>query len=232
MQYINLDKRFLTAKNEKLACDQYFCARDHQLYYLMEQKVRDDHDSTKKRRQIVNFRAKLVHLKVIHGKSLTGIMYFIDPALHKNTGYYQQEVIALRQELEIPIHLFYNGELFQFLQGHTETWDFLVNSLNFWRVSVPEKIELDYDADSSKTIAELTAISGSIWYKRITNDALWTSGVIASLFATGETLRHFEGVLRQKGEQRFQSGKDSITFQFLADLLKQRLLVYYPNVSL
>ena len=49
-------------KNPKksLDIDQYFT--DGSTYYFIEQKVRDDHDSTKKRGQISNFEAKLEFL--------------------------------------------------------------------------------------------------------------------------------------------------------------------------
>src|SRR5260221_5308343 len=66
MGFINLDKRFLTAEDDTLACDQYFCLDNRSQFYLMEQKVRDDHDSAKKRGQITNFDKKLRHLYTQH----------------------------------------------------------------------------------------------------------------------------------------------------------------------
>jgi len=62
---------------KKLDIDQYFT--DGETYYFIEQKVRDDHDSTKKRGQISNFETKLEYLYRKHGQNLIGIMYFIDP---------------------------------------------------------------------------------------------------------------------------------------------------------
>ena len=48
MGFVNQDKRFLTSEDDDLSADQYFCSSDKTRFYLMEQKVRDDHDSTKK----------------------------------------------------------------------------------------------------------------------------------------------------------------------------------------
>lgn len=48
-----LPKKFTTANNDTLNIDQ--CFRYKQKVYFIEQKVRDDHDLTKKRGQIQNF---------------------------------------------------------------------------------------------------------------------------------------------------------------------------------
>jgi hypothetical protein len=195
----------------------------------MEQKVRDDHDSTKKRGQIENFRKKLTYLRSIHGDALIGIMYFIDPSLHKNEGYYQQEIKTLQKELGIPIYLFYNGEVFQFLQGHTRTWDLLLGSLQDWRKSVPEQITLDYDANPEKTLVELSSVSGSIWYKLITNDALWESGVITTLFPNGAALQKLEATFREQGGTRIRAGRNVITSNQFAAIIRLKLNKYYAS---
>lgn len=187
MGFTPLTKRFQT-KHDDLSCDQYFCTPDRTKYYLIEQKVRDDHDSTKKRGQIENFRKKLEYLKTLHGTSLSGIMYFIDPALHKNERYYRKEIEALQHTLEIPVALFYDGGLFQHLQGHTETWDLLLNSLQIWRKTAPEQISLDYDTDPELAVEEMAQAPGSVWHKLASTDALWEYGVLQALFATGRTL--------------------------------------------
>jgi len=92
--YINLDKRLLTPDGAKLSCDQRFCLSDQSQFFLVEQKIRDDHDSSKKEGQIRNLYKKLVHLKSLHGKTLVGIMYFIDPTLRKNEGYYRSQLVV------------------------------------------------------------------------------------------------------------------------------------------
>jgi len=45
------------ANGERLSLDQFFT--DGRTYYFIEQKIRDDHDSSKKRGQVANFKAKL-----------------------------------------------------------------------------------------------------------------------------------------------------------------------------
>jgi len=55
-----LSKYMVNEKGEELSLDQYFT--DGKIYYFVEQKVRDDHDSTKKRGQISNLEKKARNL--------------------------------------------------------------------------------------------------------------------------------------------------------------------------
>jgi hypothetical protein len=227
MGFVGLEKRFHTEDEDNLSCDQYFCIPDQRRYYLIEQKIRDDHDSTKKRGQIENFRKKLLYLKAKHGESLTGIMYFIDPALRKNEGYYEKAIDSLKGELGIPIFLFYNGELFQHLQGNTQVWDLLFNSLQVWRKTVPEQITLNYDLDSTLAVSEIESLPGAIWYKLISTAVLWENGVLQALFPSGETLRLLADRFRAIGAQRISGGRGKITYQQLSGMLQIRLSQFY-----
>ncbi len=55
--YHVLPSNLQTSSGENLSVDQYFT--DGNTYYFVEQKIRDDHDSTKKRGQVRNFESKL-----------------------------------------------------------------------------------------------------------------------------------------------------------------------------
>lgn len=225
MGYMPLEKRLQTGTTGTLSCDQYFCTPDRARYYLIEQKVRDDHDSTKKRGQIDNFRKKLEHLKARHGSALSGIMYFIDPALHKNEGYYREELADLQQRLGIPIALYYNGDLFQHLEGRTQMWELLLNALHLWRRTVPEQLSLDYDADPERTVEEIAGVSATTWQKLLSNDALWESGVFHALFPKGNALQ----LIAQRFEvlKAAKARRSRVSYDQLAHMLKLRLKQFY-----
>lgn len=58
MGYQNLNKNIGTdLEGNALSADQVFCDGEDNIY-LIEQKIRDDHDSTKKRGQYANFKKK------------------------------------------------------------------------------------------------------------------------------------------------------------------------------
>jgi len=80
--YEILEKKLINSDDDKLNLDQCFKVKDK--VYFIEQKVRDDHDSTKKRGQISNFEKKLSEMANKYNESsLLGIFYFIDPDLQK-----------------------------------------------------------------------------------------------------------------------------------------------------
>ena len=83
MGYINLDKNI----SPELKADQLF--RKDGVIYLIEQKIRDDHDSTKKRGQYDNFSKKYSLLrKQYQDYEINAVMWFIDNGLRKNRRYY------------------------------------------------------------------------------------------------------------------------------------------------
>jgi hypothetical protein len=199
--FIHLPKRIIVSSGETLSCDQYFVSPDQNDHFLVEQKVRDDHDSTKKRGQVANFRRKLEVLKGRH-TSLTGVMYFIDPSLNKNKNYYDTEIQQIGQELGIATHLFYNGDFFRFIDGGNDRlWTVLVNSLEAWRSSVHEDMQLNFDIEPEVTAEELKAIAPTIWLKFIANDGIWSSGVMHTIFPSGESLKLMVDIFRIRATQ-------------------------------
>jgi hypothetical protein len=72
-------------------CDQIFRFNDKVV--LIEQKIRDDHDSAKKRGQIDNYKHKKEEL-LSNEKKVYSCMWFIDPLFSKNKKYYVEEVGA------------------------------------------------------------------------------------------------------------------------------------------
>ncbi|GAH64729.1 unnamed protein product, partial [marine sediment metagenome] len=137
--YSILPKAIQNSDGERLSIDQYFT--DDNIHYFIEQKVRDDHDSTKKRGQINNFEKKLEILHGIHGDQLVGIIYFIDPDLSKNKNFYLQELEKLGGFYGVELHLFYGKELFKYLESST-TWDEMMGWLTQWKNDLPDLPEI------------------------------------------------------------------------------------------
>lgn len=111
----------VSESSETLSLDQYFT--DGRIYYFIEQKVRDDHDSAKKQGQISNSETKLKILHKKHGPELFGVMYFIDPDLTKNKNHYLQELKKLEEFYGVKLSLFYGKELFDYLQEPFQSGD-------------------------------------------------------------------------------------------------------------
>ncbi|MFZ5365710.1 MAG: HpyAIV family type II restriction enzyme [Patescibacteria group bacterium] len=195
--------------------DQYFT--DGKIYWFVEQKVRDDHDSSKKRGQITNFETKLEILQKKHKSALFGIMYFIDPDLTKNKNYYLQELRRLKEFYGVELYLFYGKELFEYLK-HPEIWDNILSWLKRWKDDLPELPKIDFDASPQKSFKEIKNLELRNWRKILENEKLWEEGIIKVMFRKGKVLRL---------TLNFFSANKAIPYQNLAKLLTQRIEKYF-----
>ncbi|EEU4949711.1 restriction endonuclease, partial [Campylobacter jejuni] len=92
MGYKALDKNIgFDEENNKLNADQVF--NDEHNIYLIEQKIRDDHDSTKKRGQYANLIKKIKALKQkFSNYRIIACMWFSDDSLKKNKKFYEEQI--------------------------------------------------------------------------------------------------------------------------------------------
>ena len=141
-----------TSSGESLSLDQYFT--DGKAYFFVEQKVRDDHDSTKKRGQVRNFESKLEILSVLHQGQLVGMMYFVDPDLGKNKSYYIQQLNQLSGFYHVPLHLFYGPELFMHFD-HQNLWDDLISWLTRWKTELPDLPDINFDLTPTESFKKI-----------------------------------------------------------------------------
>jgi hypothetical protein len=203
---------------ETLSLDQYFTNRNNQVFYFIEQKVRDDHDSTKKRGQISNFEKKLETLCKEHGtKKVVGIMYFMDPEFAKNKDYYLREFEKLEKKFfGVKLYLFYGKELFEHFK-HPEIWSDILLWLKQWKDNLPEFPEINFDAKPEESFEEIKDLESKIWEKILTNDKLWDEGIIRALFQNGSTLKKLIPYFEQQGPH----------YHKLVRKLKERLNRYH-----
>jgi len=215
--YNNLPKNIKNSNCEMLLIDQYFT--NGITYYFIEQKVRDDHDSTKKRGQIENFEKKLEALYNLHGKNLIGIMYFIDPDLRKNQNFYTEKLKEFSNFYGVELYLFYGRELFEYF-NRPKIWDDLVQWLKKWKDELPELPEINFDEKPEESFEEIKELEVRYWRRILQNDKLWKEGIIQALFKTGETFRLILEYFRQQ---------HSTPYKNLEKLLTLRLSMYYDR---
>lgn len=196
-----LNKSIVGENDESLSLDQYF--EKGGVYYFIEQKVRDDHDSTKKRGQIFNFETKLETLYKKHKDKLIGIMYFIDPDLSKNKNYYLAEVERLSKFYGTELHLFYGKELFDYI-GKPDLWEQILVWLKQWKDSLPELPEIDFDKTPEESFNEIKDLQIRYWRKILENEKLWTEGIIAAIFRKGETLKIVSNYFEEQKDKPYQ----------------------------
>ncbi|EAI1510415.1 restriction endonuclease [Campylobacter coli] len=128
MGYETLDKNIgFDEENNKLSADQIF--KDNDNIYLIEQKIRDDHDSTKKRGQYANLIKKIKTLKQsFPNHHIVACMWFSDDSLKKNKKFYEEQIYNNTDE-RVDIFIFYGEELFKNLFQRIDIYNELISHL-------------------------------------------------------------------------------------------------------
>lgn len=152
MGYHNLDKNIGLGEDGKmLNADQIFENED--AVFLIEQKMRDDHDSSKKRGQMENFMKKvnLLHTKY-PDKKLNASMWFMDEGFgKKNYNYYKTEIDKINID-NVECSLFYGKSLFTSLFNREDVWNEFVSYLRKIKEENKEKTLTIPNFDNSEEI--------------------------------------------------------------------------------
>lgn len=181
-----LDRILIAHDGAVLSLDQLFIKNDEILF--IEQKVRDDHDSSKKRGQVGNFERKLEALVYQYGSKVKyGIFYFIDPSLVKNKNYYTPELEKLQTAWGVTMFVSYGPHLFDTLRC-PYIWHEILMYLERWRREIPELPNLNFDAFPKESAEVLNDLSPSLFRKLFADERI-VNDILPVLFPTGETFR-------------------------------------------
>jgi len=207
--YQVLQKHNLSYNWEIIDIDQLFFSKDGKNLYMVEQKVRDDHDSTKKRWQIDNFEKKLNYVTDTYWtqyENIFCIMYFIDPSLDKNKNFYEDEISRMKQIYWNKLLLLYWQDFFNLLFGEW-TWNELENLLKERRDLLPDFPIVDYDDNVEESLWIMVNLNFSIIRKFIMNEELWTEWIMKVLFKNWDTLKELSkyhiSMYKYNNEEKF-----------------------------
>ncbi len=214
LEYTILDKKFTTNCGDKLNIDQ--CFRKNEKIYFVEQKIRDDHDSTKKRGQIQNFEKKLNEIINKYGeKDIIGVFYFIDPELKKNKKYYEGKLDEMSKDYGVTLYLYYGKEFFEHLE-QPEIWDEILMYLKKWKKEIPDFPETNFDLDAESSFKEIKDLNPAVFRKLFKDDEIFNE-IVLTIFPDKKTLKLLLDYFESK------SGEKKI-YETLSDLLKKRIM--------
>ena len=189
-----LDKRIDVGGNTK-ELDLHF--RKDGCFFFAEQKMRDDHDSTKRTGQWADFKGKLHALVALHRPvSLRGFLFFVDPSFNKNKTFYERQINELPTNENVGVSLCYGGQFFGSVFPDTPIWDEVERHLRRWKGCLPPAPEIRFDEGC---IEEIKTVSPSNYCKLFGNDQVWAE-IIPAIFPDRRTLElllsHFETTRR------------------------------------
>lgn len=149
-------------KNRTLNIDQLF--EKDKLIYIVEQKIRDDHDSTKKEGQFNNFVDKIECIKQKYPEhKIIACMWFVDSSFVKNKQYYEER---MKNILKIDCFLFYGDSFFNFLTKSNEVWNELINHLKLIKKEHKRKeININNFQLNRNFLNAITKLPEKLWLK-------------------------------------------------------------------
>lgn len=195
---VNLNKNLASlGGKKKLLIDQIFTnPKFPKNIYFIEQKIRDDHDSSKKEGQFKNFIKKLDTLKAKYpNNNILAYMWFIDRSLQKNRNYYLAELQEVRGNY-FEMDVFYGPELLEKLQMQ-EVWQELVNHLTDFRNGMSNEPLYIPNFDTSEEIFEaMKKISRSSLNKLVSNTPSYLE-LRKTLFPSGFNIERIKNFMKR-----------------------------------
>ena len=162
-------KRFRTLDDTDLSIDQLFS--NGNVLYMIEQKVRDDHDSTKKVGQFDNFENKYFALSQRYPNyEIRPFMWFIDDSLEKNRRYYLNRMQSMSSDYGCQPELFYGEQLFSQVDDfNIEIWHETLDYLERWKATLPDMPEINFDNNAEVVFEEVKDLPPIIYRKLLNN---------------------------------------------------------------
>lgn len=218
--YKNLARRYKWQGND-LDIDQ--CFEKGNKFYFAEQKLRDDHDSTKKVGQFNNFENKIDLMMATYGNNVEAFMFFVDPDMTKNENYYKKRLDSISNVKKISMHICYGKPFYEAL-SISHVWEEIVTYLETWREEIPAFPELNFDLEPEKAFEQIKEISANDLKKLFSNDLIFNE-IILTIFPQKTTLylllEHFDKLLTKSIHTLNKSERKN--YQEIYTLLKKRL---------
>jgi len=194
--------------------------------YMVEQKMRDDHDSAKKRGQFANFKAKYLAItEQFPQKPIIATMWFIDDSLQKNKRYYSEEIAKLSAEnaenTANTFHLAYGEEFFEISEELRQKsfWDNFVNHLETWKQEIPTFPNVNFDdpAQLDDVLEQISPqkVENKIWLKLFRDERIVVE-IFPVIFPTG---RAFEEYLRRYANEMPNNRQSVKVREFMNDYI-------------
>ena len=192
-----LDKN-ITIDGEAKKLDVYI--RKDDVIYFAEQKMRDNHDSTKKQGQADDFKKKLLALFERHKpEKVHGMIFFVDPGMCKNQAYYKKRLAEIESNNpQLLTSIVYGGEFFDKLGLDKGIWEEIKDHLVRWQSELPGFPEFNYDANPEESFTEIKEMSCADFRKMFNNDKI-SKEIMPILFPKCETLDKLVAYWDKKG---------------------------------
>ena len=194
-----LPNKYQSTTGKKLDVD--ICFKFNNEIFVVELKIRDDHDTSKKVGQAQNFEQKIdtVLSKYNDENSLIGVFYFVDPSLTKNAKYYREYFNKTTEQLGVKIEICYGKEFFTLLIME-EVWDEICEYLIKWKEGIPELPEVNFDLDAEQSFNDIKDFSPMMFLNLFENEEIFNE-IILTIFPQKKTLFLLNDYFKELSEE-------------------------------
>lgn len=196
-----LNFKILEKKIDDLSLDQLFT--NGKIIFFVEQKIRDDHDSTKKRGQIENFERKievLLNKLKIPENSLRAFMYFVDDSLVKNKNYYLEELSKIHRDYNVSCTICYGKDFWDSI-NHSDIWEEVLIYLERWKKEIPDMPSINLDENPEKSFEEICNLKPII-FRNLFSDERICEEILPIIFSENKTLTLLKNEFLERGKSQ------------------------------
>lgn len=184
--YEILNRDIINKNNEKQNIDHLFS--DGKTIFMVEQKIRDDHDSSKKRGQFENFRLKYEAIKEKYkDKEINSYLWFIDPDFEKNRKFYSQSIENTFGNCEDNFYLVYGKDFFSLI-NMDDMWDELIQHIKKYSCLSDDVLEIPNFSKDIEVLDALVNLKSNLWKKLNSNNSS-SLKIIEEYFSDGDNLK-------------------------------------------
>lgn len=210
-------------RNKKsIAVDQVFSNDSY--YVFIEQKIRDDHDTSKAPGQWANYELKFRILnEIIKHKTVIGIMWMIDDNFDRNKSFYSNDEHMGKMQKEFPKQnfLLYGKQIddkLNELSGNTKKDYFSVfdEFLKEWHSNAPKIPNLNFDQYSFKVSEAFDKMNKNKLESFFKNEQI-IKEAFPILFPKLEAIRSYKKYLENKKDK---SDDNNTIIKLIDDILK------------
>ena len=154
---------------------------------MIEQKVRDDHDSTKRKANLIAFTEKIDAIQNKYkDHQFKCLLYFVDPSFTRNKSFYKPQIEQIESDYQVYTRVLYGSELWSDM-GYPDIWIEMNSFLKQWQTTLPDIPSVNLDLDYENTFDEIKDITPTIYRSLLTN-SLIVSELLPILFSENKTL--------------------------------------------
>jgi hypothetical protein len=211
------DHEIIISGKTSISVDHVFCKGGTVVF--IEQKIRDDHDTSKWSGQWNNFKDKLESLvKIYSDKEVVGVMWMIDSSLTRNKENYKRSIESLTDNYQNKALLVYGNEIDDVFNKFEDTkgeyYNLLYSFIEQWyeknEIIPNDKIpEVNFDKYPDEVLKVFNSMSKKKLLKLFSNEVV-IKEVFPVIFPNKQAIKVYRSLILAKPQNNRQEKENAV----------------------